>query len=153
MPLLEVPLHDDTVGVQGEHARVRHPVMPGCELDPEVRLLLLGMGVQQVELLDDLAPDVGQQRVTDAVLRREPAEYLYRVIADRADERRGGPRPLQRLLQLDQLRTTPRSPVRAAVEDHDCGTTRPVGMQIDLATVLVGQDDVRKPLADPGADA
>jgi hypothetical protein len=58
------------------------------------------------------------------MLLRECVEDLDRVIADGEQRHAVGAESRRYILQLDQLRSTERSPVGAAVEDHE-GFTLP----------------------------
>ena len=91
---------------------------------------------------------VRQQVVGHVVLVGEGQELLLAVIADAVDADAGVLEEIQVVLQLDQLRSTVRSPHRRAIEHHNRLRVAPVRMVVNEPTLLVGQRERRQTLAD-----
>lgn len=75
---------------------------------------------------------------------RETAQDRDRVVADGEECDASTFEGLVDLLQLDQLRTAERSPIRTAMEHDDGPPSRSDGMQIHEPPRLVPQDHVRE---------
>jgi hypothetical protein len=144
--LLEVAIDNDAVGVDDERAGVRQIAVTFLHGAAVGGALGLDRRVEDAELLDDPAPDIPEQRVGDVVGIRELAEDIDGVVAQRVDGDFGS--PVNGSLQLDQLRPAPRSPRGAAVNDEESLAARPIFVEVDNPTVLVGKSNIGKSRAD-----
>ncbi len=107
--------------------------------------------IEDAEIADDRASLVGQQRIGDAVLRRELGEAGLIVVADREERIARALKVVSDPLQLDQLRLAIRSPPGASVEHDDRAPRAARGMQVHDGAALIGQSDIGKVVADLGA--
>jgi hypothetical protein len=104
--------------------------------------------VQHPQVANDPAAHIGQQRIRDPLLCREPGQRLYRVVTDRKQRDLGAVEIRGDLLQLDELRFTVRSPPRAAVEDHKRPAAPSRLLKAHRDSGLIRQRDVGKPRSD-----
>src|SRR5262245_58607101 len=145
--LVESFLDDGPALVEREDTRIGQPDMPRVRCDAVVSVIVLDPLVDKSQLPDDATAVVRKKSERDPMLAREGAEDLDRVVTDREQRHAGVTQTRQNVLQLDQLRSTERSPVRAAVEDYKClaGPTR--RMEIHHEATLIGQLKIGKSLA------
>ncbi len=137
---------DHTVLVGHVDARERHPeeAAPGRLFG----VVLRNQRIENAELADHRRVDVGQQVVAHVVFVGERAELFLAVVAHAVDTDVFVLEEPQVGLQLDQLRSAIRSPHRRSIEDDDGLRVAPVRVEVDDATVLIGQRELRQPLAD-----
>ena len=113
--------------------------------------LRLDGGVQEADLLDEPTAGIREQGVGDPVRRGESLQRLDRVVADGIH----GDRVVSGFscpLQLDQLRSTPRSPVGASVKDDQGLPSSSMLVEVDRLAVLVVEDHIGEPRSDRRPD-
>jgi hypothetical protein len=130
--------NDDAPLVEDEDPRVRHTHVPGIGLNPVDGMVLLDPLVQEPESPDHVAALVGQERERDAVLCRERSKDRDRIVAYGEERHALGGENGKHTLQLDELRFTERSPLRAAIEDDEGRATSAGLVQIDHRARLIG---------------
>jgi hypothetical protein len=144
---LEMPINDETVPIEYKQARVGGTRVTRIVRNVISSVLSLDVPVQQPQMFDERAALVGEQRKGEVELGGRTSERRRRVVADHEGDDVCGLETLLDPLQLDQLRTTVRSPLRAADEHDEGPPSCACGVDINLAAGLVRQDDLREPLA------
>ncbi len=151
MTSLKLLFDDDTLLVEKEGPRiwqVKVSVRPVFETPG--KSLSNDRAVYHPQPLDFNASFVCQEWVGDFEFFGELRECLDRVVTD---GQYGNVVSLgHRLLQLDQLRPAPRSPVSASVEHDQCTASCPIPMQINLRSGLIAEDHIGEPFAHCRAD-
>jgi hypothetical protein len=108
----------------------------------------LGDGVEDAVPPDRRGADVREQRIGDAVPFAEVGKRLLRVVADRGDADPAPAELLDASLQLDELRTAERSPVRGADEHEHRATRAHDRLQVPDASGVIGESEIGDALAD-----
>ena len=145
--MLETFARDHARLIQEEGAGVWNAAVTIFHLPTVGGTLLFHGHVENAELGDGPAVYIGQKRVSDLVNLAESRQRLDRVVTDRI-HRHGVVLATECPLQLDQLRSTPRSPIGAAVEHDQSLAPRSVLVQVYQVAVLIGERHIGEPLAD-----
>lgn len=142
--LLKMFRHDVTGLVHHERPRVWDPVMPLCDFKSVEGLMFRDMLVLESEAPNEFAALIRQQVERDTVCLTESRKCLDGVVADRIECDLCVTKGAMCLLQLDQLRATPRSPDCATKEMYDGTPVSSGSVQIDDIAVLIPQAHIRK---------
>ena len=118
--------------------------MPVLRLNSVRGVLIVDTLIEEAEFTDRAATFVGQKLEGHSVPISEATENLNGVVTDRKD---GDPLPLEvrdTALQLNELRSTERSPVGTAIEHHERALPTTAGVEVNGPAMLVWQHDVWK---------
>jgi len=109
-------------------------------------MVLVEIFVEHAQPADGVAAFVREERVADGIPLSERAQRLDRVVADGERRHVAAGQLAGNLLQLDQLHLAEGSPSGAAMEYDKRLSAAALVVQIDAASCLVGQDNIRKQL-------
>ena len=104
---------------------------------PLLGIIWANQSIENAELPDHRRIRIRQKIVRHVMPVRECAKLLLAVVAHAINTNIFSVKQRQIILQLDQLRSTVRSPDRRAIEHHDGLGITPIGVVIDETTLLI----------------